>query len=58
VTPQCLFCVMTGDLSKSRMLSKNFYFSIMSISVYPDYSFIFHQIRSYSVSEKAEFGAC
>jgi hypothetical protein len=40
------------------MLSENFYFSLAYVSDYLDYSFPFHQIRSYLVSQKAEFGAC
>jgi len=39
-------------------LSKNLYFSLAYVSDYPDYSFTFHRIRSYSVSQKANFGAC
>jgi hypothetical protein len=37
------------------MLSKNFYFSLAYVPDYPDYSFTFHRIRSYSVSQKANF---
>jgi hypothetical protein len=32
---------MSGDLSLTRMLSENFYFSIMSISVYQAFSWKF-----------------
>jgi hypothetical protein len=35
------------------MLSENFYFSLAYVPDYPDYSFTFHRIRSYSVSQKA-----
>jgi hypothetical protein len=49
---------MTGDLSQSWMLGENFYFSLAYVSDYPDYSFTFHRTQSYSVSQKAEFGAC
>jgi hypothetical protein len=48
---------MTGDLSQSWMLSENFYFSLAYVSDSPDYSFTFHRTQSYSVSQKAEFGA-
>jgi hypothetical protein len=37
------------------MLSENFYFPIVSLSDYLDYSFTFHQIQSYSVSQKTKF---
>jgi hypothetical protein len=37
---------------------KIFYFSLAYVPNYPDYSFTFHRIRSYSVSQKANFGAC
>jgi hypothetical protein len=56
--PRCQFRVMSGDLSQSQMLSENFYFSLMYVSDYPDYSYTFHRIRSYSISRKTEFGAC
>jgi hypothetical protein len=39
------------------MLSENFYFSLTYVSDYLDYSYTFDRIRSYSVSQKAEFGA-
>jgi hypothetical protein len=37
---------------------KNFYFSLAYVPNYPDYSFTFHRIQGYSVSQKANFGAC
>ena len=37
------------------MLSKIFYFSLAYVPDYPDYSFTFHRIRSYSVSQRANF---
>jgi hypothetical protein len=40
------------------MLSKNFSFSLAYVSDYPDYSFTFHRIQSYSISTNTEFGAC
>jgi hypothetical protein len=40
------------------MLSKNFYFSLAYVSNYPDYSYTFHRIQNFSVSQKAKFGAC
>jgi hypothetical protein len=37
---------------------KIFYFPIVSLSDYPNYSFTFHRIQNYSISQKANFGAC
>jgi hypothetical protein len=58
VTPQVSISGYVENLSQSRMLSENFYFSLAYVSDYPYYSYTFHRIRSYSVSQKAEFGAC
>jgi hypothetical protein len=56
--PRCLFRFMLGDLSKSRMLSKNFYFSIASISFYQVTCEGFTNFWISSISGKAEFGVC
>jgi hypothetical protein len=58
VTPQVSVSCMSGDLSQSQMLSENFSFSLAYVSDYPDYSFTFRRIRNYSISQKANFGAC
>jgi hypothetical protein len=58
MTPQVFISGYVRNLSQSRMLSENFYFSLAYVSDYPYYSYTFHRIWSYSVSQKAEFGAC
>jgi hypothetical protein len=56
--PRCQFRVMSGDLSKSRMLSENFYFSIVSISVYQAFSWKFTEFGVIRSRETTNFGAC
>jgi hypothetical protein len=50
--PRCLFRVISGDLSSSRMLSKNFYFSLAYVSNYPNYSYTFHRILSFQSHQR------
>jgi hypothetical protein len=49
---------MSGDLSLTRMLSENFYFSIVSIYVYQAFSWKFTEFRVNRSRETANFGAC
>jgi hypothetical protein len=56
--PRCLFRIMSGDLSWSRMLSENFYFSIVSISVYKAFSWKFTEFGVNRSWETTNFGAC
>jgi hypothetical protein len=56
--PRCLFRVMMGDLSWSLMLSEKFYFSVAFISNYHVTCEGFTDFCFYSISRKAEFGAC
>jgi hypothetical protein len=37
------------------MLSENFYFSLAYVSDYPDYSFTFYRIWSYSIARNIQF---
>jgi hypothetical protein len=46
---------MSGDLSKSRMLSENFYFSIVSISVYRAFSWKFTEFGVIRLRENNQF---
>jgi hypothetical protein len=56
--PRCQFRVTTQDLSQSQMLSENFYFSIVPISVYQAFSWKFTEFRVNRSREMANFGAC
>jgi hypothetical protein len=56
--PRCQFRVMSGDLSLTRMPSENFYFSIVSISVYQAFSWKFTEFGVNRSRETTSFGAC
>ena len=56
--PRCQFRVMSGDLSLTWMLSENFYFSIVSISVYQAFSWKFTEFGVNRSRETTNFGAC
>ena len=55
---RCQFRVMSGDLSLTRMPSENFYFSIVSISVYQAFSWKFTEFGVNRSWETTNFGAC
>jgi hypothetical protein len=57
-TPGVSFVLRREICPNLRYSVKIFYFSLAYVPNYPDYSFMFHRIRSYSVSQKANFGAC
>jgi hypothetical protein len=48
---------MSGDLSLTRMLSENFYFSIVSISIYQAFSRKFTEFGVNRSRETTSFGA-
>jgi hypothetical protein len=54
----CVYLVLGREIYSNLGCSVKFLFLATCVSDYPAYSFTFHRIRNYSVSQKAEFGAC